>query len=265
MASFLPFKIVIIGAGGVATSIGRLLSANGIRVIQILGRSAASTRQLADKLQCRYILDPQQLDQSADLYIIAVQDREIAPLLTRIKVPENAVVVHTAGGVSLDIFKGHFSKYGVLYPLQSLRKETIEVPEIPFYLDANAARTKDFLEDFSKQARLDYRWADDGQRMQLHVAAVFCSNFPNYLYSLAEKFCNDNQLAFASLLPIIEETASRLKREATSPAWLQTGPAIRGDVATTDKHLQLLEKDKEAFSVYQLLSGKIMHSRLLGK
>lgn len=258
-------KISIIGSGGVANNIGRLFHSKGMIISQILGRSEASTADLAEKLHCPYTLHPEELSQDTDLYIISIQDREISKLLPKLKIPANAMIVHTAGGVSIDIFKDKFSNYGVLYPLQSLRKETAIVPEIPFYLDANTKEAKVFLENICIQADLDFRWADDTQRMQLHVAAVLCSNFPNYFYVLAEKFCREHQLDFSSLLPVIGETACRLEREGLSPSTLQTGPAVRKDTLTIEKHLNLLKGDLEAQTIYQSITDQIMNSHLFDK
>jgi hypothetical protein len=192
---------------------------------------------------------------------VAVQDREIEGLLEQIHIPAASMIVHTAGGVSIDVLKG-FAHYGVLYPLQSLRKETVAVPHIPFYLDGKDADSKAILERFAMAAALDYRWADDKQRMQLHMAAVFCSNFPNYLYALAADLCNRQGLDFTSLLPVIEQTGNRLSLEGLTPANLQTGPAIRQDVLTTEKHAALLQNDPEAQQVYQYLTKMIMGSSL---
>ena len=47
------------------------------------------------------------------------------------------LVLHTAGSVSKDVLKNISYNYGVLYPLQSLRKESHEIPEIPFLVDGN--------------------------------------------------------------------------------------------------------------------------------
>ena len=255
-------KIVLIGTGGVATNLGKLFARQSMAIEQILGRSQTSTRKLAESLNCSYTLDPSQLSKAADLYIIAVQDREIAGLLSKLHIPETALIVHTAGGVSMDVFTGLFKCYGVLYPLQSLRKETTTIPEIPFYLDGNNAVSKSLLENIAIQAGLDYRWANDRQRMQLHVAAVLCSNYPNYLFALTERFCQLEGLDFNSLLPVITETSNRLAREGISPASLQTGPAVRQDLVTVNKHLQLLKEDSEIRDVYQYLAEKITGSGL---
>lgn len=261
-------QIIIIGSGGVATNLGRLFQDNGLTITQILGRTESSTKKLAELLNCAYTIDTANLRMDGSLYIIAIQDSEIPVLLSQLEIPGDAMIVHTAGGVSIDVFKPfrrQFSQYGVLYPLQSLRKETVSIPEIPFYLDANDAKSKAFLEKFAAQARLNYRWADDKMRMQLHVAAVFCSNYPNYLYTLAENFCKKEGLDFSSLLPVITETTNRMSREKLSPALLQTGPAIRNDLSTIDKHLNILYNDTEAREVYQFLTEKIMESSVFPK
>ncbi|SDZ88586.1 Predicted oxidoreductase, contains short-chain dehydrogenase (SDR) and DUF2520 domains [Arachidicoccus rhizosphaerae] len=262
--SVLPIKITLIGAGGVATNLGRLFNeqGRGVEITQLLGRSEKSTSVLAEKLNCPYILSADQLTQKADLYIVSITDREIKGLLPKIHIPAASMIVHTAGGVSIDIFKGYFENYGVLYPLQSLRKETSVIARIPFYLDSNNRNSKAILENFAWKAALDYRWADDHQRMQLHIAAVFCSNFPNYLYTLAEDFCTRQGLDFTSVLPVIEETANRLGREGLHPATLQTGPAIRQDIPTTEQHAALLVNDPEAAAVYQYMTQRIMESPL---
>ena len=255
-------SVTLIGSGGVATNIGRLLVGNGIKIQQILGRSAASTSLLAERLNCPYSLDPATLNQLSDIYIIAVQDKEIPGLTAQLKIPSTSLIVHTAGGVSIEVFKGHFTNYGVLYPLQTLRRETKELPNIPFYLDGNTQQVKSLLKAFCELASLDYHWATDQQRIELHIAAVFCSNFTNYLYSLAEQFCAAKGLHFQTLSPLIQETASRLSREATSASLLQTGPAVRGDASTLEKHMALLSGSPEAREVYQFLTAKIMDSEL---
>jgi uncharacterized protein DUF2520 len=57
------------------------------------------------------------------------------------------------------------------------------------------------------------------------------------------------------LQPLIEETALRIK--TNSPHAVQTGPAMRHDNATIQKHLQLLEQYPELKKVYAFLSDSI--------
>jgi hypothetical protein len=88
---------------------------------------------------------------------------------------------------------------------------------------------------------------------------VFCNNFVNHLYVLTEQYCKKEGLDFYMLLPLIKETASRL--EDVPPSTTQTGPAIRNDKATLEKHMELLESYPYMKKIYSLISESIYNSR----
>ena len=97
------------------------------------------------------------------------------------------------------------------------------------------------------------------ERLKLHVAAVIVNNFTNHLYALAEKYCQKEGLNFHQLLPLIEETTKRLK--TTSPIDAMTGPALRHDQDTIQKHLELLAKHPQLQKIYRLLTESIQETR----
>jgi predicted short-subunit dehydrogenase-like oxidoreductase (DUF2520 family) len=74
-----------------------------------------------------------------------------------------------------------------------------------------------------------------------------------------EKYCREEGLDFYLLLPLIKETAEGL--DNMSPAKLQTGPAVRGDYTTIDKHMALLFKYPQLKKIYELFSESIALSR----
>lgn len=250
-------NIVLIGSGNVATILGRLIKASPHALIQLLGRSKAPTVDLATELDCPYILQPEELSPLADIYLIAIQDKEVTLLLPRLSIPSTATLVHTAGGVSINALADFSAHYGVLYPLQSLRQERTEKIEIPFFLDGNDMHAKNSIQQLAQRLSGSIDWADDAKRMKLHIAAVFASNFTNYLYGLAYRFCAQEQIDFQKLLPLIQETTNRLTTGGSDPAAFQTGPAARKDIDTVNKHLELLKADPQAFKVYQFLSQAI--------
>jgi hypothetical protein len=57
------------------------------------------------------------------------------------------------------------------------------------------------------------------------------------------------------MLPLIEETASRIRD--ISPSRSQTGPAVRNDEETIQKHLALLNSHPEQKRVYEFLTSSI--------
>jgi hypothetical protein len=96
-------------------------------------------------------------------------------------------------------------------------------------------------------------------RVKLHLAAVMVNNFTNHLYALMETYCREEGLDFHLLLPLIKETASRL--DDVSPSKTQTGPAVRNDTTTIEKHLDLLQKYPQLKRMYELFTESIIQSR----
>jgi predicted short-subunit dehydrogenase-like oxidoreductase (DUF2520 family) len=81
------------------------------------------------------------------------------------------------------------------------------------------------------------------QRKKIHVAAVFVNNFTNHMYTIAHNICEDYNVPFNILQPLIQETSQKI--ENLTPKEAQTGPAIRNDVETIKNHLNLLTKTQQ--------------------
>jgi predicted short-subunit dehydrogenase-like oxidoreductase (DUF2520 family) len=130
------------------------------------------------------------------------------------------------------------------------------LPDIPVFFDGSDSLAKSRLEGLAHSiANVKVVQAGDDDRLKLHIAAVFVSNFVNHLYVLAEEYCEKEGLEFKQLLPLIEETAHRLK--TSSPKMSQTGPALRHDKETIEKHLELLKQHPQLKNVYVLLTESI--------
>jgi predicted short-subunit dehydrogenase-like oxidoreductase (DUF2520 family) len=185
---------------------------------------------------------------------VAVSDTALPELHRTVKLKEQ-LIVHTAGSVSREALKDCSSNYGVLYPLQSLRKELDPRTEIPLLTDANNAESRALLGDFARTLSGHTGEATDEERGKLHVAAVVSSNFVNHLYALAAGYCEKEHLAFSLLVPLIEETAARIRH--FPPSAVQTGPAIRGDEPTIRRHLELLKDHPALRQLYESLTASI--------
>ena len=64
-------KIVLVGAGNLATNLGKGLKAIGEQVVQIYSRTEASARSLSELLQCSYTTEISDICKDADIYIYA--------------------------------------------------------------------------------------------------------------------------------------------------------------------------------------------------
>lgn len=87
------------------------------------------------------------------------------------------------------------------------------------------------------------------------MAAVFVNNFVNHLYQLGSEICDNNQVDFEILKPLIEETANKINK--LSPKEAQTGPAKREDFNTIERHLQFIS-DENQKNIYQMLTQSIL-------
>lgn len=247
-------RIVIIGTGNTATVLGKLFKHAGHAITQVFGRTSQHAEQLGGALHSRFTTDRTQLDTEADLYLIAVSDNAISHIASWLEL-DKKLVVHTAGSVEAGILSACSKNYGVLYPLQSLRKEMDHVPEIPFLVEGNTEDNSALIYDFARSISTRVQFANDQQRLMIHIAAIMVSNFTNHLYMLAEDFCNKENLDFKMLLPLITETSNRLNK--FSPTEMQTGPAIRNDTNTIEKHIELLEPYSFHQSIYRILTVSI--------
>jgi predicted short-subunit dehydrogenase-like oxidoreductase (DUF2520 family) len=251
-------EIVIIGTGNTATVLGRKLKAAGHKIVQVFGRDTSAASKLAYELGTESTNYWNVVYRDADLYILAVSDIAIEEILHELQLPDKTIV-HTAASVSKNILKNAAHHFGVFYPLQSLKKELGHLPDIPIIIDANDDSTFQELEVLAKTISNTVVKAEDEQRMKLHLSAVIVNNFVNHLYALAESYCNSEGIDFNLLLPLIKETAERLSE--ISPSQAQTGPALRNDRDTIEKHLELLKAYPRLKKIYETFSESIYANR----
>ena len=247
-------KIVIIGTGNVATVFGKLLKHAGHEMLQVYGRNVSDAKGLAEQLGSLYCSDWEAVTKDGELYIAAISDKSLMEMAGKLKL-RSGIMVHTAGSVAASLLSAVSKDYGVIYPLQSIRKELPPRADIPLLVTAGNAATLTRLMEVANSISNRVTERSDEEREKLHVAAVVVNNFTNHLYALAENYCAKEQLDFSLLIPLIRETAERL--ELISPKDVATGPAIRKDDITIQKHLQLLSNYPALKQVYEQLTASI--------
>jgi predicted short-subunit dehydrogenase-like oxidoreductase (DUF2520 family) len=244
-------RVTLIGAGNVATVLGKKIMHSGHTIVQVYNRNIDHAKALADELSAEAV---NKIGDNADVYIVAVADdalQNISSWLT----PVNGFIVHTAGSVSINVLKDLSANYGVLWPLQSVRKESANAPVLPVVIDANNPWNKIKLKGFAQSFADTVAEASDDERRKLHLAAVVANNFSNYIFSLTEKYCVDEGIDFKLMIPLLTETVSRMRDR--SPAELQTGPAVRNDVSTIEKHKELLGSYPALLEMYAFFTDRI--------
>ena len=246
-------NVVLLGAGNVGTHLYRALNkSNDIALLQWYNRSANAMKEAKGKVELTTEIDT---IKEADLYLLAVSDSSIA-LLSNELGKRKGLVAHTAGSIPMHVLDKHLN-HGVFYPLQTFSKQKeVDFHKIPLCLEANTAQNLLLLEQVAKAPGGPVYTIDSTQRKALHIAAVFVNNFVNHLYSVGEQICEEHQVPFSVLHPLILETADKIK--SLSPEAAQTGPALRGDQLVLNEHLKQLTKTTHK-ELYSIISAAIQH------
>jgi predicted short-subunit dehydrogenase-like oxidoreductase (DUF2520 family) len=249
--------ITILGAGRIAWHLGRRLRSKGLPVTQVVSRTVERARTTAEALGATYTDKIADIDPATEWLIVAVKDDAIDDVAAEASaVVPHALVTHTSGATPGTVLAPFFKRHGVFYPLQTFSLERQPVwSKIPFCIDAVAPDDLLMLRKTAKIiGNLVYQ-VNDEQRAMLHVAAVFANNFTNHCFALADQILQQAELPMEMLHPLMEETLA--KALTGSPANMQTGPAIRGDMDTMNRHIALLKQDPKLVELYQKLSESI--------
>ena len=251
-------KVIIIGSGNVAQHLivafqNSQNSGAEIDLVQVFSRQKESISHL---LALDKITDNFDTLTESDLYIIAVSDDAIADVSSLLPF-KNRLVVHTSGSIPLDSLNENNRK-GVFYPLQTFTKnKDVDFRIIPICLESENATDFQLLEKVAKTISDKVFAINSEQRKALHVAAVFVNNFTNHLYQIGNEICQENQVPFEILKPLIAETAQKIM--VLSPDEAQTGPAKRNDSVTIEAHEAFLS-DENHLKIYKTLTQSIQHN-----
>lgn len=246
-------SIVILGAGNVAFHLTRALIENTCNVRQIFNRTLEHAKEIGEANRISYTDRISEIEK-ADIYIIASADSGIEEFSHYIPY-DDVLVVHTSGSSPMSVLKGDYRK-GVFYPLQTFSKErTMRYDNIPFFIEAENAEDLNTLNELGNRISNEVHELNFASRMQVHMTGVWANNFVNHLYYIAGNICEQNNVPFDVLLPLIQETANKVIE--MSPKDAQTGPAKRGDQVIIDRHLEALQDDSRLLQIYQILTDSI--------
>ena len=242
-------KVVVLGAGNVGTHLCNVFEkSDKVLLLQnynrkgqpVLNSNVPVTSKLSNIA-------------SAEVYVVTYNDNALLEEASTLK-ELNGLVVHTSGATPMDVFN-KLDHYGVFYPLQSFTKSVaVDFSEIPIAVEANSKQSETVLSQLARSISTEVYQINSKQRNALHVAAVFVNNFSNFMFTQAHNVCSDFGIDFRILKPLITETITKI--ETSNPKDVQTGPAIRNDSKTIERHLSTL-KDEQQKELYAMLTKAI--------
>ncbi len=250
----------MLGAGNVATHISRHLHARGHHISCIWSRSKIHADRLAGQVEAAGVSELERVPPDADFYLLAIPDR-IIPQIASVFKGHGGIWMHMAGAVPMELLGEFFKDYGVFYPLQTLSTEReISLVDTPMLLEGSDSEVTRLIRSLALSVSGTVIELDSPRRLVIHMAAVFANNFTNHMVNIAGQILEEHEADLSLLSPILRETFAKI--EAMGPARAQTGPAVRDDQVTMQKHLGLLKGHPEWEKLYTFISRDIGRSRL---
>lgn len=254
-----PLSVSFIGAGNLAWHLAPALDNAGYAVKEVYSRNPRNAELLIERLyEAEVKTDLDFSSSSSSVFVIAVPDDAIGEIAQEIALPEEAILVHTAGSQGVSAL-GYAAtpNIGVFYPLQTFTmNRKVEFNSIPIFIESKSPESEKILMAMAKSVSKNVFKIRPEERQALHVAAVFASNFTNHMLFLAQQIMKENSLSFEWLKPLISEMVT--KSLSIGPENAQTGPAKRGDLETLDRHMDFLKNDEAVAELYKIISQDIV-------
>lgn len=231
-------NVIIIGKGNVATNLEHAFKKKCIDCQMV------SSREGLDKI-------PQ-----ANVYIYAVRDEVLAEVAAQVVGKEKSLHLHTSGSMPISIFGTDKPHAGVFYPFQTFSKNHIieDFSRIPIFFEAKGIDDISAVYSLALTITSHVYETTQYDRERLHIAGVYACNFTNLMYTIAAELLSNTHIPFSALLPLIDETASKI--HTLPPHDAQTGPARRHDDNVMEHHKSILPND-DLRAMYQMLSEQI--------
>lgn len=254
-----PYSVSFIGSGNLAWHLATALDNTEFNVHEVFSPNAKHAAALVERLYQADVMESLDFSESTSrIFVIAVADDAIEDVARGLRLPPNAILVHTSGSQPLSALAASSTSYtGVFYPLQTFTKgKKIDFADVPVFVESESSETEKILVSMAKAISKKVVKISSDDRRALHVAAVFASNFTNHMLTLSKEIMDGYKLKFDLLKPLIAETLN--KSLEIGPENSQTGPAKRGDLETLDKHVEFLQADAQLAEIYKIVSQNII-------
>lgn len=260
--------IAFVGAGNVAFRFSLALQEKGYNISYVYSRTERSRDKLVRALQANgagtQATGNYRTLARAAVVFIAVSDDAIESVVSGMReelagMDSLPAVVHTSGATDISVLRPLEEagcRCGVIYPLMTLnRNKNVDFKDVPLLLESTSRELMPILDSIASDLGGEHYFYSSEDRLKMHLAAVFTTNFVNYILGLAFPIVqHDHPLLIPGTIEAVRNAFLH------TPASTLTGPARRGDMMTVRKHLDLLQSMgmTEQEEIYRLFTDRIL-------
>ncbi|MDF2545279.1 MAG: hypothetical protein K0R93_177 [Anaerosolibacter sp.] len=247
-------KFGFIGAGKVGIAFGMYLRKKGFHIQGYFSRNFMSAQIAAAKTNSHAYKEEEQLLREIDFLWITTPDDEIKEvcnsLAKRKLFRKGQIVAHMSGAApSTHLEEAHKEGCYIysIHPLQSfaeIEKAVKDLENTYFGLEGDIEKISIIEDLFEKLGNPIFKLSTEHKGLYHAAACVFS----NYLVSLIDEGLTyldaigiNREEGFKAVLPLMLGTLHNIDAMGTTKAL--TGPIVRGDQLTVEKHIEILEKE----------------------
>jgi predicted short-subunit dehydrogenase-like oxidoreductase (DUF2520 family) len=243
-------SIAVIGLGRVGSVLGRALHAAGYPIVAVASRTHAKAKLAASTFGAQPAL-PAQAAHRAELVLLTVPDDALPAIADELAAAnvwrQGQFVVHASGASPANVLEpiaARGAMIGSFHPVAAFASPQATLPPgITFGIEAPEPLQHVLVQMAYALGGYPLRLTAE-QKTLYHAAAVIASNYAVTLAAMAAQLFGRLDAtpdeALRALLPLMRTTLDNLEEQRLPNAL--TGPLVRGDAGTVQRHLQALDQ-----------------------
>ena len=260
-------KVSFLGCGRVGRTMARALKDAGYEIGMIVTQSDKNTREAIDFIGAGiHASDLVSAALSGSIHFIATNDDAIEEIVQMLDAEigtslENHYFFHFSGSVTSEVLAPLHKKgasVGTIHPLQVFADPLKAVETLPgiYYAIEGEDKAMQLAVQMVDQLQGKLLLIPTGRKVLYHAAGVFAANYltvlVNIVVGIMEEIGEAPEDAYQAFLPLMVGALQNIEEFGVAGAL--TGPVVRGDSRTIQRHMKALEDLKpEWVTVYKVL------------
>lgn len=255
-------KIGFIGPGKVGVNLGRYFTHKGLDLSGFYGKDIKSASEAANITKSKFYDNIQELIKESDILFITTSDDIISIIDSKLSKFDlkSKSICHTSGSLKSNVLCNAKHSGALIYsihPIFAFSNKNMNLEgfeKIYFSIEGDILEGSIVLKLF-KVLGNNFFIRDKETSSTYHLANVFISNLILSLLEVGINYFKTLGLSEEEALKAVKPLINGNIESIYSKGFINslTGPVLRGDVKTIEKHLSVLkEKDKKLYSLLSL-------------